>query len=619
MATAEAQPGKSKAPSHPELPVTADRPAIRPIRSKRPFGVRLWLALMFAAIGILTGTTVYLFVSGSSESAAESRTADLAAGRTNRLQDNVELALPRAPLTRANVGHAVDVLRKSRPSDRFRTWIYNTPAKSNGMRVGARVVSPRIVQGLDIADVPGAREAIQEVLPNGGTYINSGLPNGQTLVAVQLVGAAGKQGALVSLSEQPEEVSSALAALRGQRLTALVVSVIVAGLIGFLVASLITTRVKRLAAAAGELAEGHLDKPLDAGGRDEIGDLGRTLDSMRIALAETFDALSSERDRLSAVFESLAEAVIVVDPNGDVRFANPASADLVNEDGFVVEALRPWIRRATHRGSAQSDHVAIGSRTFAIGARYLPAERSALLVVRDRTEELRRDQAEREFVSNAAHELRNPIAGMSGAIEVLRSGAKDDPEAREHFLDRLSIDVDRVSRLTKALLTLARMEAIGEGEAEVVSVDMAVDEAVATIEAPDGVSLDIDVESDLVAGADPVLLRQVLIGLLTNAFKHTAAPGAVTLRARAEGNEQVMIEVDDTGTGIRAEEQDRVFDRFYRGSGSLEREGFGLGLAIAKRMVDVMGGEISVASEPGSGSTFTIKLRAAAPSATPLA
>lgn len=620
MASADSKSGQpARAPSHPELPVTADRPAIRPIRSKRPFGVRLWLALMFAAIGILTGTTVYLFVSGSSENAAESRTSDLAAGRTNRLQDNVEPALPLAPLTRANVKPAQDVLRKSRPSDRFRTWIYNTPQVRDGKRIGARVVSSRIVQGLDIANVNGARQAVQEVLPNGGTYINSDLPGGQTLVAVQLVGGAGKAGALLSLSEQPEEVTSALAALRGQRLTALVVSVIVAGLIGFLVASLITTRVKRLAAAAGELAEGHLDKPLNTGGRDEIGDLGRTLDSMRIALAETFDALSSERDRLSAVFESLAEAVIVVDPNGDVRFANPASADLVNEDGAVVEALRPWIRRATHRGSAQSDHVAIGSRTFAIGARYLPAERSALLVVRDRTEELRRDQAEREFVSNAAHELRNPIAGMSGAIEVLRSGAKDDPEARDHFLDRLAIDVDRVSRLTKALLTLARMEAIGEGEAEVVSVDLAVDEAVAALESPAGITLETTIAPDLVASADPVLLRQVLIGLLTNAFKHTAAPGAVTLRARAEGTEQVVIEVDDTGTGIRAEEQDRVFERFYRGSGSLEREGFGLGLAIAKRMVDVMGGEISVASEPGSGSTFTIKLRAAAPSPTPVA
>ena len=600
----------------PELPVTADRPAIRPIRSKRPFGVRLWLALMFAAIGILTGTTVYLFVSGSSENAAESRTADLAAGRTVRLRDKLQPSLPFQRLTRANADAVAQMLRQSQPSDNFRGWIYNTPKPG----VGARVVTSRIVTGLDIADVPGAREAVQTARKKGGAQIYNDLPGGQTMVAVSLFGpGGGPSGTLLTVSERPQEVQSALDALRGQRLTALVVSVIVSGLIGFLVASLITTRVKRLAAAARDLAEGHLDKPLDAGGRDEIGDLGRTLDAMRIALAETFDALSSERDRLSAVFQSLDEAVIVVDPSGDVRFANPAAGELVNPDGSVVEALRPWIRRATHRGSAESDHVAIGSRTFAIGARYLPAERSALLVVRDRTEELRRDQAEREFVSNAAHELRNPIAGMSGAIEVLRSGAKDDPEARDHFLNRLAVDVDRVSRLTKALLTLARMEAIGEGEADVVSVDMAIDEAVGTLETPKGVELETDVAQDLVANADPVLLRQVLIGLLTNAFKHTAAPGAVTLRARADGEEQVVIEVEDTGTGIHADEQDRVFDRFYRGSGSLEREGFGLGLAIAKRMVDVMGGEIGVSSEKGRGSIFTITLRAAAPSPTPVA
>ena len=171
----------------------------------------------------------------------------------------------------------------------------------------------------------------------------------------------------------------------------------------------------------------------------------------------------------------------------------------------MVDALRPWIRRATHRGSAESDHVAIGERVFAIGARYLPAERSALLVVRDRTEELRRDQAEREFVSNAAHELRNPIAGMSGAIEVLRSGAKDDPEAREHFLDRLATDVDRVSRLTKALLTLARMEAIGEGEADIVSVEIAISEAIAALDEPtdERAELEMEIDPDLAANADP--------------------------------------------------------------------------------------------------------------------
>ena len=512
----------------------------------------------------------------------------------------------------------MDVLRERGQSENFRTWLYRVPHDRNP----SKLVTPATVAGLDIRSVPEARKAISAAV-DGETVVLDDLSDGRTLAATQLFnteGIGGRQGVLISISERPSQVQTALQALRGQRLTALIVSVIVAGLIGFLVASLITTRVKRLAASAGELAEGHLDKPLNIRGRDEIGDLGRTLDSMRIALAETFDALSSERDRLSAVFRSLDEAVIVVDGDGDVRFANPAAGDLVRPDGMVVEALRPWIRRATHRGDVENDHVPIEQGIFAIGARYLPAEKSVLLVVRDRTEELRRDQAEREFVSNAAHELRNPIAGMSGAIEVLRSGAKDDPEAREHFLDRLATDVDRVSRLTRALLTLARMEAIGEGEADVVSVDLAIEEATAALETPEGVELKVElVAPDVVANADPVLLRQVLIGLLTNAFKHTAAPGAVTLRARAEGEEQVVIEVEDTGTGIRPEEQNRVFDRFYRGSGSLEREGFGLGLAIAKRMVDVMGGDIKVTSEEGTGSTFTIRLRAAAPSPTPIA
>ena len=599
-------------PVPPELPVTADRPAIQAIRRRRPFGVRLWLGLMFSAIGILTGATVYIVVAGSSEGAAESRTADLAVGRTLRVREKVEPQLPEGLMTKANA--PVDVLRETRPSEDFRTWLYNNPPTGR-----PKLVSPEAVAGLNISTVRGRAEAVSSAF-DGDLYVNSDLPENRTMVAVLLVGNKGVKGVLLSISERPEEVQSALQALAGQRLTALIVSVLVAGLIGFLVASLITSRVKRLASAAGELAEGHLDTPVYPSGRDEIGDLGRTLDSMRIALAETFDALSSERDRLSAIFTSLDEAVIVVDPDGDVRFANPASAGLIGEDGTVVDALRPWIRRATHRGSAESDHVGIGERVYAIGARYLPAERSALLVVRDRTDELRRDQAEREFVSNAAHELRNPIAGMSGAIEVLRSGAKDDPEAREHFLGRLATDVDRVSRLTKALLTLARMEAIGEGEADIVSVDIAISEAIAALDQQraEGAELKTEIESDLAANADPVLLRQVLIGLLTNAFKHTPAPGVVTLRARLE-NDRVVIEVEDTGTGIRADEMDRVFDRFYRGSGSLEREGFGLGLAIAKRMVDVMGGELTVNSEEGRGSTFTVDLRAAEPTSTPVA
>jgi signal transduction histidine kinase len=131
--------------------------------------------------------------------------------------------------------------------------------------------------------------------------------------------------------------------------------------------------------------------------------------------------------------------------------------------------------------------------------------------------------------------------------------------------------------------------------------------------------VDLELEPDVAAEGDAVLLRQVLIGLLTNAFKNTSPPGAVTLRARRDGAEQVLIEIADTGKGISPDEVGRIFERFYRGSGSLEQEGFGLGLSIAKRMVDVMGGEIGVDSEVGIGSTFWVRLNAAKPAATPVA
>jgi two-component system, OmpR family, phosphate regulon sensor histidine kinase PhoR len=243
-----------------------------------------------------------------------------------------------------------------------------------------------------------------------------------------------------------------------------------------------------------------------------------------------------------------------------------------------------------------------------------------LLVVRDRTEELKREQAEREFVSNAAHELRNPLAGIMSGIEVLRGGAKEDPETRDRFLARLADDAERMTRLTQSLLTLARAEAAGEHDpARVVDVSLGAAEAAEAVEPPEGVELQVEVEPDLVAQGDPVLVRQVMIGLLTNACAHTPAPGTVTLRASRGEDRTVNIEVEDTGRGIPPEEQDRVFERFYRGSATLEGEGFGLGLSIAKRMVQVMGGQIGVRSESGEGSTFWVQLHAAKPTPTPVA
>jgi len=309
----------------------------------------------------------------------------------------------------------------------------------------------------------------------------------------------------------------------------------------------------------------------------------------------------------------------VVGEDGEVRFSNNSAGPLVR-DGQPAAALIPSLRRAADTGGDEVPLLMIDESIYSVHSRSVPAEHAVLMVVRDRTDELKREEAEREFVSNAAHELRNPLAGISSAIEVLRGGAKDDPEARERFLDRLAEDSERMTRLTQALLMLARVEAAGErDEADVVDVTLAAGEAVEVIEPPEGVELVTEVEPDLVAEGDPVLLRQVLVGLLSNACKNTPAPGTVTLRGSRGEAQVVTIEVEDTGRGIPAGEQDRVFERFYRGSGGLDSEGFGLGLSIAKRMVNVMGGEIGLRSEPDHGTTFWVRLRVPKPTPTPVA
>ena len=559
-------------------------------------GVRLWLGASFAAVGVLTAAAVYLIVTDSSEEVISERSSELAIGRTLSLADRIALSPAEPAEVIANATNAG-----------FKAWYFDSEGD---------LVAPER-GGPTLSRIPRRGNAISQALA-GGRFIEN-LRGGDVTVVASPVFREPEGGALLGRYSRPAVLGGAIDELREDSLRALAVAVAIAILIGALVATLIATRMKRLATSAKELAAGRFDVPLYVSGRDEVGDLARALESMRASLKESFDVLSSERDKLSAVFEGLTDAVMVVGFDGQVRFSNRAAEPLINAQGEPIDPLVPQLRRASERGHAAIPALRVGDRVYAIQARNLAAEQAVLVVFRDRTEEVRRDAAEREFISNAAHELRNPLAGISGAIEVLQGGAKDDPQAREHFLERLSEDVERMSRLTQSLLTLARIEALGPAEPEVVEVAAAAEDAVAAVGRPEGLDLAIDVEPGLHVKGDPTLLRQVLVGLLSNAYKNTPAPGTVSIRARQREGDGVMVEVIDSGAGIPAEEVDRVFERFYRRTASRDLEGFGLGLAIARRMVDVMSGEIGATSEEGRGSTFWVRLPLAEPARTPVA
>lgn len=222
----------------------------------------------------------------------------------------------------------------------------------------------------------------------------------------------------------------------------------------------------------------------------------------------------------------------------------------------------------------------------------------------------RRAEAQSRFVADASHELATPVAGIRGYTSILRGWGAEDPVVRGEAIDAIDRESRRMARLTSDLLSVLQADQGIRLRSEKFDVNAVARERLAAI-ASKYLEKDIEFEGpedeSLLMAGDPERLEDVMSILLDNAGKYTPAGGTVALRTRRQRDE-ITIEVSDTGKGIPAHEQARLFDRFYRSeSARAEGEsGFGLGLSIAKNIVDSMGGSISVVSHVGEGTVFTI-------------
>lgn len=233
----------------------------------------------------------------------------------------------------------------------------------------------------------------------------------------------------------------------------------------------------------------------------------------------------------------------------------------------------------------------------------------------------RSEQSRRELIVNVSHELRTPIASIKGHVESMLEpqGSAQSAEDQRHYLEVVYKEAERLSSLVDDLLVVARSDS-GELRADVGPVDVGqvarhVHGALAPIAERDRkVKLLCEVEPGLrPALADEPRLQQVMMNLVRNAITHTPEGGIVSVEAAAEGPNSVRLAVADTGIGIPPQDLERIFDRFYRTDASRSRAtgGFGLGLGISRDLLQAMGGSIEVESKEGSGSRFTVRLRAA--------
>ncbi len=400
--------------------------------------------------------------------------------------------------------------------------------------------------------------------------------------------------------------------------------------VGYAVAQLITRPVQQLVHASLAVAEGDLTRRTGVVRNDEIGVLAETFDQMTERLAERTNALRETASRMRSILSSIGDGVLIEGRDGTIEPLNQAADHMVQQmsETFTFAPLQelgvpeqelldeenPWL--------VDSRRFRVGDNVFTAHSAEVKTDEDehlgTVIVLRDVTAEVEAEQLKDAFVEHVSHELRTPLTVIKGYSSLLLATAGSALNDQQRlFLQTIVSNTESLVTMINALLDFSEMQATGRLGLRTQPLDVGALVAQVTQEWQDemedkGLAFNVDIAPDLPEiNGDEARLRLAMVNLVRNAWEYTEE-GDVTVRAIARAPHQVQITVQDTGVGIGVDDQRHIFSRFYRATRvrENERRGLGLGLYVTKAIVEAHGGEITVESALGVGSTFKMVLPA---------
>ncbi|MBD2300419.1 two-component system sensor histidine kinase NblS [Nostoc sp. FACHB-190] len=424
------------------------------------------------------------------------------------------------------------------------------------------------------------------------------------------------------------------------------VMVILAGVINALT---ITKPIKELLVGVKQIATGNFKQRIDLPLGGELGELILSFNDMAERLEryeeQNIEELTAEKAKLETLVSTIADGAVLIDNNMQVILVNPTARRIFGWEGndvvgsnvlhqlppaIQMEITRPLYEMAAGECDSAEFRIHLNQptkRTIRILlTTVLNLQRESIkgiaITVQDITREVELNEAKGQFISNVSHELRTPLFNIKSFIETLHDYGEDlSVEQRQDFLKTVNHETDRLTRLVNDVLDLSKLESGRSYNFDGVDLSQAIEQTLRTyqLNAKDkGIELlqEVAPSLPLVMGNYDLLL-QVLANLVGNALKFTKAGGKVAIRAyqldpkpnSQNQSPRVRVEVSDTGIGIASEDQQAIFDRFFRVENRVHTlEGTGLGLSIVRNIVERHGSKVNLVSEVGIGTTFWFDL-----------